>query len=260
MTVSKQVLQRLRASRMVVQVADTHRTSLANQLQQLFSDQVPGEDPANWEQAIQLLGKLLQKATQSMEQAEQVHQAEIADDLAPRVQRDDAAAELYRLLIQFRDALRVVYGENVLQTMGFKGNTPQDPLHLQQLTHQVQAGLSKLPSNPANMDVVHFDFPKMVEKLTEPLARLTQAMDDVTRESRELEITQRQKQRTMDNHDRTYGSVATVLSHLFVLASEPELADRVRPTMRRSSSGQEEPVLPDLPDEPSEEPVAPAAP
>ncbi len=69
------------------------------------------------------------------------------------------------------------------------------------------------------------------------LEELSNSLTEVDLKSREAEITQTAKDEAMSEFNVIYGATIRLLEALAILAGNPELAKRVRPTRRRRSSG-----------------------
>lgn len=70
--------------------------------------------------------------------------------------------------------------------------------------------------------------------------QLEEALADVRREERELQLTQKRRNETMATWNARYPGVADVATGLFELAGRGDLADLVRPTARRRAGLTEE--------------------
>ncbi|MEM9463383.1 MAG: hypothetical protein AAGF11_55085 [Myxococcota bacterium] len=72
-----------------------------------------------------------------------------------------------------------------------------------------------------------------MQQLSQHTVALSSALADVAREVREAEATLVAKNRALDEYDRTFGDVATLVSALLRIGGEVELAARVKPSTRR---------------------------
>ena len=82
-----------------------------------------------------------------------------------------------------------------------------------------------------------------IAALLSPLCKQLDAqLTTVAREEREAQVTLATKNAAQERFDQTYGAVASLLAALLVAAGQSELASRVRPSLRRGSSQDEEPA------------------
>ena len=168
-----------------------------------------------------------------MEKSE-AHDAELADDAAPREARDSATAELVQAMVSIRGTTETVYGRSGLKALGIDGRTPTDSKAIQEHARKPVKQLNdpglKLPKP---QDRVKIDTSVWLAKVSKPLAVLAQARKDMAREEREAEITGNDKTRAMDAFNERFGVVATFTSSMLDLIGEDDLAGRIKPSLRR---------------------------
>jgi hypothetical protein len=240
---SKMVLDRERSALQVAQAAETHAQAVAEKLKAVLGEGAP--DAA----AIRALGAVVRRDAAALVAADAAHEAELADDVAPRAARDAAVEAVYRLLGEVRASTAVAFGEAVATELGFAGTTPREPVALAALATTVGGRLPKLRDRAPVVPGLRFDPAPYEAALPPAVAALRASLDDVRREAREAETTYTAKQRALATYDERFGAAASALTGLFHLAGEHELAARVRPSVRRPGRTQadadgEEPVAP----------------
>jgi hypothetical protein len=122
--------------------------------------------------------------------ADDAHQLELTDDAEPRTQRDAAAAELYRALVDLKQVTARLFGDGWVTKLSFPQEVSADPAQLARTGKQVIDALSTktLPA-PQVPGVGPVDGAVWITLLQGPLGRLTDARNDVTREEKEARAT-----------------------------------------------------------------------
>ena len=100
------------------------------------------------------------------------------------------------------------------------------------------------------IDGIEVDPLKLALGLQADVDELRSLLADQRRERRLLQQTRKQKNRAIDAHRQTLVWTARTVEGYYMLAGEPELAERLRPATRRPSRPSEEPSE----DTPSEDP------
>lgn len=246
---SKLVVSQQKRSTLVSAAAETHAEAAAEAVAKELSPHLEkGEKMPDTALLLRLAGRLLASATGDLIAADEAHERELSDDAEPRQRRDELSEEVYDILVSVRDAVQGVYGAKAVEQLGLAGRTPRDPVLLARVCATVieQLGAVKLPK--PRIEGSKVELKGYREKLTALHEGLTQAIKDVARETREAEQTQAAKTAAFEAHQRQATGVAHLLTGVFRLAHLDELADRVRPTQRKSAS--EEEVEPAPADEP----------
>ena len=200
---------------------------------------------------VVLLMRYLLSKLGAMITADETHDAELRDDATPRAARDSMARQLYNQLLQVRDTVSGIYGEAPLRQLGLSGVTPIEPVTLVRLATQVADELGRMRLPAPRMVGVSLDTAAIVQQLTAISGQLDAHLADVAREARQAQTTLTNKNRAIAGYDTTYAAVIQIMSGLLLLAGEPELAERIRPTRRRAQQGEggePEPTTPPTPD------------
>lgn len=231
---SKLILDRQNASDAVIEAVGQHLPAATDALTAVLSPYLhPGETLPDVGLLVQLVSRRLARLREQMVIADEAHEEELSDDLAPREARDDTAADLWAMLSETRELLKGVFGASALPSLGFKGGIPEEPEDLAIFSRRVVAALRAGTLPPPRAAAVAVDPVALVAPLADDLERLDHALDDVDREAREAEATLRDKQAALDRYDAGFAQCAAFLVGLFSLAGDDELAQRLRPSARR---------------------------
>lgn len=233
---SKQVTDRSKSALAVVTAGRTHAADIAKALDEMLGSEVaPGETIPNVELLIHLATRSLDRAEKAMVDADDAHAHELADDAPARNARDESATKLSDELVELRTWLMGLYGVGALERFGFSGPTPSDPVVLSRFAGGVIAAFrdTDTPMPAPRRAGVNWDASATVTNLETLRAALDTHIEDVAREVREGQATQRSKNDAIASYDERFGRVATFLVGIFRMAGETALADRVRPSTRR---------------------------
>jgi hypothetical protein len=178
--------------------------------------------------------RVLARSATVMVAADEAHAVELADDQGLRDDRDRDLVGVRSFLVDLRECVTGVYGEAATRAVGFKGPTPEDPVVLVRVAGEVVAGLRREPTllPKPRFGLAGIDRPALATELEARAARLAAAIEALTKDARENQVTLTARDGAMGAHDVTFSRVANFLTALYALAGEPELADRVRPSPR----------------------------
>ena len=236
---AKQVTDRESSAESVAAAADTHTDKVRKTFEAQFSKYLrKKESMPDVGLALTLVGRALRASSEALVEASRVHDAELADDAAPREARDTSAAELVSLTVGIRSAVDAVYGQAGLKALGLDGRTPTDSKaileHARNLSKRL--GDPKLAWPKALRSGVKLQPEVWIAELKEPVARLEAARKDVAREEREAQATGDAKAKAMSAHDAIFSRGAGFVSAALSLIGEDDLADRTRPSTRRAGT------------------------
>lgn len=233
---SKQVTDRDRSSSQVTTAAEVNATEIAQKLEALLTPRMQvGEVAPDFAFMVRLIGRHLAHHASALNAADLAHEAELGDDVQPRVERDDAEVDLRETTVSYRNALGAGYGDAALRTHGVAVAAPPDTRGLVRYAKDFRSGLrdaARTPSAPARNGLV-VDRAALAAELTPRIERLEAALEAVTREAEELKLTQTAKDNAMDANDTAFSGVANALEGLLILAGRKDLAARIRPSTRK---------------------------
>ncbi|MBK8258535.1 MAG: hypothetical protein IPK82_38480 [Polyangiaceae bacterium] len=232
---AKEVTDREAAAEAVAAAAETHAPQIAEAFAAKFKAFAPKKQPLpDIGALLHIVAAALRAQAADLQQKSAAHDAELADDAAPRQARDNATAELTQTLVAIRATTETVYGRAGLQALGIDGRTPTDSKAIQEHARNFLARIKdpklKLPKP---QEGVVIDKAVWIAKVEKTLPVLTQARKDVAREEREAEATINAKNKAMESFDDLFGVVATFTSSMLDLIGEEDLASRIKPSVRR---------------------------
>lgn len=172
----------------------------------------------------------LKRRTDEMVQADADNAKELGDDRLIRDERDDAAAAVYKALVDLRQVLVACFGKQVLPSFGITGDTPRDPVVL---ARAGAAAVKHLRVFVAEGGRFTFLPAEWVERLNPSVVRLQEAVKAVAQDVRENQLALEKKTNAIEAYDFAFRSVANFLTGLFSAAGRDDLAKRVRPSSRR---------------------------
>ncbi|UJR79425.1 hypothetical protein [Sandaracinus amylolyticus] len=243
---TKLVANRQAAARAVVSALAVHARGKADMIEEaLFPGGVPRALTIGG--LIDALGDALERRAQAIGDAERALVAEHADDEPARTERDEAAAALRDAITGIAHSVSGAYGDAMLGRYRLAGAPPDGgDLLINRagiILGRLEAGAPREPARRGR----RVDFGDLAEELREALERLQRALGDVKREERELQGAQSARDAQLPEFERVYGGVASIASGLLELAGEADLAERVKPTVRRRAGL--EPAAPEGPKE-----------
>lgn len=244
---SKMVADRQKLSESLEASASTHASDVSQRVIEVLSTVLDeGETVPDLEIIQILVGRLVAKVRGHMVEVDRQHLDEVVKDRGLRRRRDDAAKDLRRTVLRIRDSFDGAYGPGRCEEiLGFGTSIPQDPMLLRQLAATGVEYLTdaefELP--PMELDGVTWKPDAFAEQLKTPLAVLEEAQAQLSREDRKSNKSIEVKNQAIDDFDGTSRRCFKFFEGLYSLAGEDLLAERVRPTSRRSSPAEPEPEL-----------------
>lgn len=228
---SIRVTNRLSTSRSVISAIETHGPVVAAAIAAV----APKLGGAQCLALFAALAATLKDATDELQAAELTYGAEQADDDAPRTRRDAATDHGASIAGKGRDALVGAFGDAAAARYGLAGTIPHDPPQLLAVLKTSDGLLQAYPAK-ARTDFGHeIDTEAIRLVLAAAAQELSNALDGVTTEARELQVTLVDRDRKLAAWQTVYVGVAGAVEGLFRLAGEGRLADYLRPTVRKVS-------------------------
>ncbi len=251
---SKMVTDRLKAHDSVTEALRQLSAKVGTQGEALLAPYLKkGEGMPDLALFATLLERMLGDRAAKMDAADARHNEELADDTEPREERDEAAGELYAVVLEVKDGVGTVFGPKWVAKLGIPAEVPRDPAMLARAGADISKALgeTKLPK-PRLEGIKSFDVTPWVKKIDERRKRLEKALKDVTREAREAQATLVEKTRAVTGYDAAFSTGVTCAAGLLRLVGEHEHAARLRPSERRPGTLESVDVGGDGTDEPQE--------
>ncbi len=248
--VSKAAANRMAITRTLTSAIEVHGSEMISALEvTLFPDGVP----ENCDIRV-FLAALIAQAQRSIDDVvakDRAHAVELADDAAPRYERDSAKQALRESIMGIRSTLEGIFGSSILPTYGLSGGMPDDADLLLNMASTATGLLRHRAVTEKPLRVgISVDMKAIANELQTHIDALNKALGDVRREEREAQVTREARNLSLAAWSSSYQGVADVLTGLLELAGKPSLAERVRPTARRRA-GMEDPAQPTDPENPA---------
>jgi len=225
---SIQVQNRAKVAEYVGSSVKVHGDAVAKAL----AENVAGLDVATVHKVLDALVGHLESRTRD---AEHAYTAEQADDPPIRNARDQAAARLIETLQQLREVVGQTLGPDGVARYGLTGQTPRVPQALAEHAGNVVSLLRKHPAAGEGRFVKELRTEKAADQLAPMVDALSEQLGRVDREVRELQAALVDRDRAVAQWMGDYPGIASILEGMYRLAGNTELADRIRPTARRTS-------------------------
>lgn len=238
---SKQVTDRSRSSNAVLAAARTHGALIESNFSAALVPYLKkGEKVPPVAFLCELMARSLDDRSTKMVDADNANEAELDDDEAPRLAREQGVDNLYGRIVDVGDIIVGLYGRGLLKPLGLDGTTPREPNQLLQYARTIVDNLRTVELPKSRVKGSGINAKEAADELEELREALAGSLQDVAREVREAEQTQVKKHAAIGDYDKAFSSVASLVSTLLEVAGEPKLASRVRPSKRRPGQTAEE--------------------
>lgn len=187
---------------------------------------------------FELIARRVERAEEAMTEADIANSMELGDDHEPRQRRDQAVADVRAELLQIKQTLQALFGDREARAFGLQVEIEHDPLALEGRAGTVLRALkeNELPK-PKMAGVIEVNKAPWIAGLKRARARLSEALHDVGREQREVQLTQRAKREALTNFESVYKAGAALCWATLIATGHPDWADTIPLTPRRAPSG-----------------------
>ena len=191
-----------------------------------------------------VLGRMVEASFEQMVTADKAHFDELTNDIAPRIERDKLVEAVRRKLIDVRRIVQGLFGlQRAVEVVAIDGQTASQP---DLLWRQAEHTLSRLRSPDlrlpeASTASIALDPTTLADELEPMVTALKRSIDSVDLDRRAAATSQQDKQDAMADHDLLIAACGRILSGFYLLARRPDLADRIRLSLRprRAPNGDE---------------------
>jgi len=241
MLLSKVVLARKKNARAVLASIQTHGAKVAQALDGICCQLRRDEDPdTDYHHVIQDLGKLLEQRTAALEAADWAHLDEEVNDRALRRERDQAASKVHRKMVEISATLNGAYGPYVAEEiLGLGSGMRPRPEEMLELSRKAISKLDNpgLELPPSQLDGVDLSLDAFKQQILEHLDVLQPTILALSTEGRKFDETLKAKREAITEFDKVYVQCVRLLDAFYRLSGNDLLADRIRPTVAQSSTG-----------------------
>lgn len=225
------IANRIRTGDMVIATIDAHAAEIASKLRELNAGLEPLElTPSQVEPFLKALSALLHAATRELESKERAYMAELADDVAPRLTRDELTERGAALMSRARELIAGALGADGLERYGLTAPITRAP---REVALRMRSTIDLLLANPAtgSDDLgTPLESATVAVKLEEVFQPLEEALATLDREAQEEREAAEARDETIAAWSDIYQGVAEAISGLCRLAGRADLADRLHPT------------------------------
>lgn len=180
------------------------------------------------------IARVMAAINTKLEKAEHDYASEQADDPPIRKKRDDASADLGARWSEVKGHLIRRFGDAAPREYGMEGELPATPDALAKQAANAVKLLRAKPRTHASK-LGEFTTTAAADHLEEAQTALSNALTGVTTETKELQDALGIRDTAATEWTNVYQSCATLLEGYLRLGGRTDLADRVRPTIRRAS-------------------------
>jgi len=232
---SKQIADRQRSSRLVVDAIVEHKPVIATAQTSLLAGAATrlGQPAVNIDALLDQCADTLKYGMNLLSAAGAAHAQESLDDAAPRERRDIAERAVRDHLGPLRKTVEGVYGDSGLKALGFWEGMPSTTEVLLNYAQTVVDSLKRpalvltpLLAAPPNQ----FDVAGHAAALEPVVKALEGALDEVSREAAQLSTTLIAKNQALAVNDLNFVNIAGIVERMARGAGLAEVADRIRPS------------------------------
>ena len=194
-----------------------------------------GFDPEQIKPFMEALADYLGETNEGLVVAEELLTSENADDVRARGERNTSEGEMLATTVKSKSVISYVLGDDAVREYGLSGEIPRTAKPLALFVRNVITLMRKNPREVHDDLVEEFKTETVANRLEEGLSRLTTANQNLKRESRETELALEKRDAQVETWSTAYRGVSKTLEGLYRLAGHPELADRIKETVRKSA-------------------------
>jgi hypothetical protein len=233
--IGKVVQNRVATGNAVAASAEHNAAAVGTMVEARLAPWIADLGPGTVEKIIAGLGSLLESSGATMIAAEKDYVEELADDVAPRNERDAADSEGRMLWASMQRAVADAFGDEGLRSYAMAAPLPTTPAELAERLAMTIDFLKKKPARGKDLLDNEVDTAKLAAKLAAVHARLAGALKKLVKEERERQTAIGRRDAAVAAWARDYQAVANALVGLYLLAGERGAAEWLRPTVRRTT-------------------------
>lgn len=257
-TLSKTALRGIESGRAVSAAARAHSEPVGAALETLYRPVLrDGETMPDWVFVQELNARLLDGSVGQVILTDEEHRDELVEEVAFREDRDSGTRTVQRRIRDERKSFAGAHGDESLKHVGLDKPPERKSLAVyRQGSHIVRMlRVPDLKLQPARSGAVAVNPAGVADEMEPEVEALGESLANLDRQRKATDESLVAKDEAVDQLRRTYVDVARSQESYYRLAGKDELADRMRPSIRRFTRGSSQPS-PDS-GEPTEAPPAP---
>ncbi len=234
---TKTALRSLETGRIVVAAGRTHREPIAAKLAERYAAVLGAEETMpDWSFIMELNARLLDRAGQAVLEADQLYRDQLVAIGLERGQRDESKEEIKKRIRDERQSFGGAHGDKGLRILGLDRPPERKPLALYRQAKAIleslrQPGLD-LETRSSAIVVDPLAVANEMEPMVEALGQSLEKIDRMLKESVEALVGRRN---ALKGQREAYVDIALFQEALYRLVEEDEIADRIRPSLRRAT-------------------------
>jgi hypothetical protein len=235
---TKTALRSLETGKQVAAAGRTHKERIAAKLEERYRKVLhEGETMPDWALVMELNSRLLDGAGDEVIVADEAYRDKLVQVTAGRDDRNGKTTVVQGRIRGERKSFAGAHGEESLMHVGLDRPPEQKPLAVHRQGEHIVGTLRRpgLPLSAPRSSAVSVDPAGVAEEMEPEVAALGQSLDGLDRLYRESDQALVNRKSALASQRRTYVNVARSQEAYYRLAEEDELADRIRPSLRRAT-------------------------
>lgn len=210
-------------------------------------------DEATLRATIEWMANVIRHKTSSMVASEGAYVDEQADDPPLRDARDTAVPAVSQCMSLTRSKVEAVLGEVGLTTYALREAVPRQPVELAAYAGTSAKLLRRYPRAEPDKTGGTLDTVALAAAIDETLKPLSDALSGLVTEQRQLQAAMARRDTELGEWNEVYVNGTAAFAWLARMARQPELAQRIRPTVRRARGTDGSPADDDTADLPADD-------
>jgi hypothetical protein len=234
---SQEVMRRKNLCEIVLGAVRIQGRRIADSLGEILTPLLqPEEQQPDFGLMFDLYGRSLELHCRHMEDADEAHRQQTTAFDEIRNRRDELSDRLKERYLSLRATCTGVLGEKSLAPLGLDINMAQEPKAVLAQTRIVRdrlrrPGVALVPERWITGSPL--DPESLAQEFDDDVEALTGTLREVVDQGKSVDILLVAKQKSIEDFQGAFIPIAQALEASFRVAGEVELADRIRPTIRR---------------------------
>ncbi len=230
------VMRRVNLCNLVLGAIRVQGAAIAASLGEVFAPLLKeDETPPDLAHQLDLYGRKLQQHCDHMVEADEVHLLKLVGYVKLRAQRGALTAALKEKILSLRSFCEGLMGESSLPELALNFKLAQDPKGVLRQAEILWERLQQpgLELKPTRWTDSPPDPESVAREFEQEIGDLRQTQKELIDQQRQTDVTVVTKKQAIGSFDESFIPLVRLLESTFRVAGHIELADRIRPTVRR---------------------------